>query len=133
MAKNYKTIFVIDDDEVANFVTEKLLKYFDPGYSISTYSNPVEAFHLLQQLNEQKTAIPDLILLDINMPHMDGFQFLQKMKEYGLSEKVEVIMYSSSSSFEDKKRSKTFSNVIGYLEKPFSAQAYGRMLDKTPY
>ena len=133
MSYKYKHIFVVDDDQVNNFVTEKLLHQFDKGYQISSYTNPLEAFQILENANAEPERMPDMILLDINMPGMNGFEFLEKMKEYNLSSKIQVIMYSSSNNSEDKKKSSRFSNVIGYLEKPFSAQAYGRILDKTPY
>jgi CheY-like chemotaxis protein len=133
MTKKYKNIFVVDDDEVTNFVTEKLLHQFDKDYKISTYTNPTEAFQILERFKETDADFPDMILLDINMPGINGFEFLEKMNQYGLALKIQVIMYSSSGNTEDKKKSSTFSNVIGYLEKPFSAQAYGRILDKTPY
>ncbi len=127
--KKYKKIVVVDDDEVNNFVTKKLLRQFDKDYEIVTYSNPVQALEVLKKAKLGEGDFPDMILLDINMPGMDGFEFLMKMKEYELSDKVQVIMYSSSSQKEDHKKAKSYSNVIGYLEKPFSAQAYGRILD----
>jgi CheY-like chemotaxis protein len=78
------------------------------------------------------SELPDMIFLDINMPHLNGFEFLEKMKEYKLNDKVQVIMYTSSNSLSDQKAAQRYSNVIGYMEKPFSAQAYGRMLDMSP-
>ncbi len=127
--KKYKKIFVVDDDEVNNFVTQKLLHQFDKGYEIVTYTNPNQAFEVIEKADSGQGYFPDMILLDINMPGMDGFEFLRKMKEYNLSDKIKVIMYSSSRQLEDQTKAKSFSNVIGYLEKPFSAQAYGRILD----
>ena len=127
--KKYKKIFVVDDDEVNNFITRKLLSQFDKDYEITTYSNPVQAFEVLEKANSGVGYFPDMILLDINMPGIDGFEFLAKMKEYNLTDKIQVIMYSSSSQKEDKKKAESFPNVVGYLEKPFSAQAYGRILD----
>jgi len=127
--KKYKRIFVVDDDEVNNFVTEKLLHQFDKEYEILTYTNPLQAFEVLENANSGEGNFPDMILLDINMPGIDGFEFLMKMREYNLADKIQVIMYSSSNQPEDQKRAKSYPNVIGYLEKPFSAQAYGRILD----
>ncbi len=125
--KKYKKIVVVDDDEVHNFVTQRLIRQFDKECEVATYISPVKALDLL--LKSPDDDLPDIILLDINMPGMDGFEFLTKMSENGLSDKVQVIMYSSSTYNDDKKRAKSYSNVIGYMEKPFSPEQYGEILE----
>lgn len=125
--KKYKKIFVVDDDEVHNFVTQKLIRQFDKESMVTTNTNPEEAFELLSSMQDDE--LPDVMLLDINMPGMDGFEFLTKMQENSLADKVQVIMYSSSTYNDDKKRAMSYPNVIGYLEKPFSPEKYGEILE----
>ncbi len=123
--RKFRKVFVVDDDEVQNFVTQRLIKQFDKEYEVSTYANPLKAIEALKQSED----LPDIILLDINMPEMDGFEFLKKMEDEKLSDKIGVIMYSSSTYKDDKKKAKTYSNVIGYMEKPFSPEKYEEILE----
>lgn len=129
--KHIKKAFIIDDDEAVNFVTKKLLANFDQECEVTTFSKPLEALEKLKVMLDHAEPLPDVLLLDINMPKMNGFEFLQKMREEGLSKKVQVIMYTSSVNPEDKKTSSGYDNVIGFMEKPFSAQAYGKILEMT--
>jgi CheY-like chemotaxis protein len=123
--KKYKKLFVVDDDEVHNFVTQRLVLQFDNEYEVVSFLSPVKALEALKSAQE----LPGIILLDINMPEMDGFEFLSKMKDENLSDKIQVIVYSSSTYKDDKRKAKEFPNVIGYLEKPFSAEKYGEILE----
>ncbi|HSZ24439.1 MAG TPA: response regulator [Cytophagaceae bacterium] len=127
--RKYKNIFVVDDDDVNNFVTLKFLHQFSKEYEVETYSDPVQAFEELEKAKRMDRDFPDVILLDINMPKMSGFEFLQKMNVFGISDKIEVIMYSSSIYQEDKRKANHFSNVIGYMEKPFSIETYESILE----
>jgi CheY-like chemotaxis protein len=129
--KNVKKAFIIDDDEAFNFVTQKLIANFDKDCIVTTFSKPLEALEKLKSMLAANEPLPDVLLLDINMPHVNGFEFLQKMREVGLSRKIQVIMYTSSINPEDKKQSALYENVIGYMEKPFNAQAYGKILEMT--
>lgn len=127
--KHIKKAFIVDDDDILNFVTTELLAKFDPDCQVTSFTNPENAFECLVSIHESGESLPDVLLLDINMPKLNGFEFLQKMKAGGLSKKIQVIMYTSSGNPEDKKRSSQFDNVVGYMEKPFSAQAYGKILE----
>jgi CheY-like chemotaxis protein len=129
--QHVKKAFIIDDDEAINFVTKKLLANFDKDCEVTTFSKPMEALEKLKKIVAASEPLPDVLLLDINMPMMNGFEFLQKMREEGLNKKVQVIMYTSSVNPDDKKQSAGYENVIGYMEKPFSAQAYGKILEMT--
>jgi CheY-like chemotaxis protein len=129
--KHVKKAFIIDDDETINFVTQKLLANFDKDCETTTFSKPMEALEKLKNMLNNSEPLPDVLLLDINMPTMNGFEFLQKMREEGLNKKIQVIMYTSSVNPEDKKQSADYENVIGYMEKPFTAQAYGKILEMT--
>ena len=129
--KHVKKAFIIDDDDILNFVTKELIAKFDEACEVTTFSNPEKALKFLVLLNETKEVLPDVLLLDINMPILNGFDFLMKMKEVGLSNKIQVIMYTSSGNPDDKTKSSMFENVVGYMEKPFTAQAYGKILEMT--
>lgn len=108
-------ICVVDDDAISNFVTVRHLKQFKTLSSIHDFINPIEALNYLQ--NSEKSILPDFILLDINMPHLDGWGFLDKMKELDvLSPKV--FMLTSSIYPEDYEKSQKYSLVKGFIVKP---------------
>lgn len=107
-------IFLIDDQKIANFITKKMLSTVGFNENIEDFSDPIQAF---EKLSESK---PKILLLDLNMPVMNGWQFLQKMKEKKIDTKV--IILTSSTSILDKEKAKDFKNVIDYYIKPFTKQ-----------
>jgi CheY-like chemotaxis protein len=132
--KHVKNVFVVDDDQVTTFVTERLLKQFDKDCKITSFNDPQEALEVLYKIkNNNSSPLPEVVLLDINMPGLNGFEFLEKMRSEGLDKDVQVVMYTSSDRVEDKSKSNAYDNVIGYMEKPFSAQVFGKILDGFPY
>ena len=124
-----KKIIIVDDDGIVNYVTEKLLHHYNNTYEINTYTNPLNALENLQLKDKYHEDLPDLIFLDINMPQISGYEFLNRMTESKLAHKIQVIMFTSSGSPNDIKLSKSYRNVIGYMEKPFSSDAYERVLE----
>lgn len=132
--KHVKNVYVVDDDQVTTFVTERLLRQFDKNCQITSFNDPQEALEALYKIkNNGHKSLPEVVLLDINMPGLNGFEFLEKMKAEGLDKDVQVVMYTSSDRSEDKNKSTAYNNVIGYMEKPFSAQVFGKILDGFPY
>lgn len=105
-----KTIWLVDDDATQNLLTKMLLLKVNPEWKIRNFLYPEKA------LQELTSGPPDLIFLDINMPHMDGFGFLKELSKQKIN--LKVIMLSSSISQADIHRSLSYSHVISYLTKP---------------
>ncbi|MCJ8164885.1 response regulator [Pontibacter sp. E15-1] len=105
-----KKIMLVDDMEITNFITGSLIQMIDPAYAVHDYTEPMEA------LSEVATVQPDIIFLDLNMPEMDGWGFLDEMQQQGLGQKVYIL--TSSTSELDRQRAKQYANVAGYLVKP---------------
>ena len=72
-----ETVCIIDDDEIYQLFTKKSILRINDRYEILSYINGRDAMQGLQQRLDAKSAMPDLILLDINMPVMDGWQFME--------------------------------------------------------
>lgn len=87
----FKSILLVDDDKINNFVTEKLLKRTNLSKNIKSVTNGEEA---LTFLSEDKNECPELIFLDINMPEMDGLHFLKYFRTMVLDKKVKVVLLS---------------------------------------
>lgn len=103
-------ILLVDDEYISNFINRRLIEKIDASLHIVDFNDAQLAF-------EQLTVIkPDLIFLDINMPVMNGWDFLNKMHEHQLTFKV--IILTSSVNFIDRKMAATYANVVGFVEKP---------------
>jgi two-component system, CitB family, response regulator MalR len=128
--KPVKTILIVDDDLMVNMVTERLLLRHNKDYKIVTFTNPVKALESLKEKYSNHESLPDIVLLDIRMPELTGFEFLDKLKESELFDSLQVIMYTSSAAVADQEKSQVYKNVIGYMQKPFSVNLFNEILDK---
>ena len=117
-----KTIWVVDDDPIYQIIINKIIQRSEMFSEISSYKNGKEAFDSLSEAIDKDGDLPDIILLDINMPVMDGWEFMEALGEIQPKFKRQIIVYivSSSIAVEDKNTSKTYTNILGYLSKPVS-------------
>lgn len=98
-----KTVLIVDDNDVDTFLHKKVLERIKRVRKIHSASNGKEAITLLKEYFEQSRSLPDIILLDLNMPVMDGFTFIETFKTLELpeKEKVTIVILTSSSSLGD--------------------------------
>ena len=117
-----KIIWIVDDDPIYQTIINKLIQKSDAFSSHSSFLNGKEAITALSSALEVDDNLPDLILLDINMPVMDGWEFMEEIKTIKSKIHKQIIIYivSSSIAIEDRNKSKTFSDIIGYIPKPIS-------------
>ena len=113
---------MIDDDSVSNMIhSEFFIEHF-PRIQIKTFEKAEEALHELKQniKSKEDALIPDLILLDINMPVMNGWDFLKDFHDsmIFMTEQIGIVMLTSSIATEDYRKSLQFPAVIAYLTKP---------------
>jgi CheY-like chemotaxis protein len=111
-------IMIVDDDDISNFITQKCLEKSGMVEKISIYMESPAAINELIQKKKNNIQLPEYILLDINMPYIDGFDFLDLCQSSDILDAIRVIMYTSSLRLEDRKKALTYSSVKGYLEKP---------------
>ncbi len=112
---------LVDDDSINNFINQQLIEDLAVTQSLCLASNGLEALEYLKKNCEQDKACPDLILLDINMPVMDGFEFLEEFSTLQLpnKEKIKVVMLTTSTSHKDAQRLKEF-KIDGFINKPLT-------------
>jgi len=113
--KPYRNIVLIDDDEVNNLLNRQFLTFNLPSATITTFQ---DGQLVLDYLTSGKIQKPDLILLDINMPEMNGWEFLHHFEKLKLQ--CDVMMLSSSVHWDDIERSKNYKTVRCYIEKPLT-------------
>ncbi len=118
----FKRILLVDDDQITNFLNETLLKDLNIADHISIANDGQEALDFVKMncVNDKDvTNCTDIILLDLNMPVMDGFEFLEKYYELGLDTPISIILLTTSSNQRDVERAKIF-DIKGYINKPLT-------------
>lgn len=114
-------ILLVDDDEVYLFVTKKILDNLSDDIIVNSFTDGGQAIEYINLCLEESQELPEVILLDINMPFMDGWGFLaefKKLKPALPSANVNIFMVTSSNDPADFKRSKEFEELTGYVVKP---------------
>ncbi|UXE65115.1 MAG: response regulator [Chryseotalea sp. WA131a] len=124
-AKKYKTVMLIDDNEIDNLINQKMIEAAAVAENIYTHTGAKSAIEFLKNMEKMDVAdkvLPDIIFLDIDMPLMDGFQFLDEFEKLTklTKKKSRIVMLTSSINPQDFSRSKKYPNVKLYLNKPLS-------------
>ncbi len=120
----YKSVMLVDDNEIDNIINEKIIEANSFAESILVFQTGQEALDYLRENQENSEGLPEIVFLDINMPIMDGFQFLEDFEKFSqqVLEKCKIIMLSSSISPRDIDRAASSKYVKKYLNKPLNAR-----------
>ncbi len=126
--KKLNKVLLVDDDYISNFLNKLLIR--DMNLADKTYfaTNGEEALEFIKENcttndgEELASDCLDLILLDINMPVMNGFEFLEEFyKIENRNNNIYIIMLTSSSDFKDMQKAKNY-NVAGFINKPLTEE-----------
>ncbi|WP_299700143.1 response regulator [uncultured Pontibacter sp.] len=114
-------ILVVDDDENWCFISKRMLRKASVGNEIITAKNGLEALTKLQQYAASGEKQPDLIFLDIKMPVMDGFEFLEEVSRLGNLNLSDTKIFICSSSLHPKDQERAAQHAVaGFINKPFT-------------
>lgn len=119
-------ILLLDDEDDCNFVTQLVLKKAGYTGKLTCYTSALEALAHFRTGED----LPDMMFVDINMPAVNGFEFLATCEADGLlpNDLTSVVMFSSSNRPSDLERALAFRSVIGYVEKALSVDSFERVL-----
>lgn len=114
---------MIDDNPIDLLINEKVLKTINPGIEVNQAHSGIEGIEKLKELSA-KHQLPNYILLDIKMPIMSGFEFLDQFHQIDLEGKDHIKIIMVSSSIDPKDRTTAFASpqVVDFLEKPLQLE-----------
>ena len=124
MSNVLKTVLLIDDNEATNMLHERIIKKAAVTENVVVKTNGKNGIDYINECLNNGVDLPELILLDINMPVMNGWEFLQEYERVTSSvddsNRNVVVMLTTSLNPKDMERSKSFRSVSKYLGKPLS-------------
>jgi CheY-like chemotaxis protein len=130
--KKFNTVMLVDDNEIDNLINQKMIEAANITEHIFTHTGAKSAMEFLknmERLDVTERVLPDVIFLDIDMPLMDGFQFLDEFEKLSdeTRNKCKIVMLTSSINPQDMSKSKKYSYVKQYLNKPLSQDTLDKM------
>ena len=126
--KTLETVLIVEDDPIAALLIGKKVNTHPRIRHSHTCANGELALSFVNAALSAGDTLPDLILLDINMPVLDGWQFLEALATLPKPREVPVVMLTSSIDPEDMARARRFPAVKGFFSKPLSAPMLEQVL-----
>jgi CheY-like chemotaxis protein len=124
MKKKLNCILLIDDNKPTNFLHELVIKNRACAEKVVSVESGQEALDFLTKKVDGSYEQPDLIFLDINMPGMNGWEFLEKYKQLNTNQqgKVIVVMLTTSINPDDMEKAKEIENISDFMRKPLTPE-----------
>ncbi len=124
-------VFIIDDDPIHQRIAQIMISKHNLFDEYFSYTEAQKALDFLQENKKNEEILPDVILLDLNMPVLDGWDFLETfetlIKEF--KKNIRVFIVSSSVDEKDLLRSKLYASVKGFISKPLSPDIIRSIID----
>lgn len=124
MVPKYNKILIIDDNYIDNYITSAIIKKNNLANDLLEFDNGLKAIEYLEQNKDNDEELPDLILLDLYMPLMDGFEFLNLFEQidFTSTKKCKICIVSSSIDDNDIIKAKLDKNIYTFISKPLTAE-----------
>jgi CheY-like chemotaxis protein len=121
-----KNLLLIDDDEIFTFMTKKIIEKTNLTEQIKVFGNGKEAISFLDSVAGEPHLLPEVIFLDLSMPVLDGWGFLEEYIRLKPKFGKKIILYiiSSSVSPQDHERAKSYNDVSDFIIKPMTREKF---------
>ena len=123
----FDAIFLVDDDPINNLINNRLLAKVGISEEIIEFLEGEDALTKIKDESSERTL---LIFLDINMPVLNGWEFLEKYIENFPDRHDKIVILSSSIDFQDRQKASGFEIVSGFIEKPLTLEKIYSQLEK---
>jgi CheY-like chemotaxis protein len=123
--KHIELVMLVDDNDTDNFISRRIIEITKFSDNVVIKNSGKSALEYLQENKTERSKIPDLIFLDINMPIVDGFVFLYEFEkfEHQIRDKCKVVILSSSDNKRDIDKIVNNDHVIKFITKPLTELA----------
>lgn len=127
----YKCVLIVDDDNTTNLLNNIIIKSSGNFENIIIKNDGFYAIEYLNDYTNKDFIVPDLILLDLNMPIMNGWEFINHFEKLPkkLTSKIKLIILSASANILDQKKAKTIKVVTAFKRKPFTKDTLNDILN----
>lgn len=124
----YNTIILVDDNPTTIFYHKDVVSEFEPSAEIFSFDNPYKFIDEFKQTFSKSTE-PILLLLDINMPEIRGFELIELLEENEEDmSKLDILIVTSSKLNSDLEKASRYPNIIGFIEKPIDIDKLNKAL-----
>ena len=123
---------VVDDDSINNFLSREIIDMVFPKADVQVFSDPDHALVYIQSTYKDPNAPNAVLFLDINMPTLSGWQFLDQFERFDkrVREHIDIYMLSSSIDPRDKDRAANNENVLDFIEKPLTTELLESLISR---
>jgi CheY-like chemotaxis protein len=130
--KTVNCILLIDDNEADNEFHSRAIKKSGVCQCVEVANGGQKALDYLLRSGTAESPTPDLIFLDINMPGMNGFEFLEEYNQLDPAKKSKMVVFMLTSSLlpDDKEKAEKTGYISAFLPKPLTAKMVGEIIDK---
>lgn len=131
MTKKLNCILLIDDDDAVNFIHNRVIQKSGCTENVAVARNGQEAIEYLTTAENGVFPQPDLIFLDINMPVMNGWEFLDAYEHLEKEQKGKelIVMLTTSLNPDDKEKAKNIAHINDFHPKPLNSENLNKILD----
>lgn len=129
--KKLDTILLIDDDPATNFLHKYVLEKESCAENIISFQNAEEAIEYIKKTIEKGFHFPELIFLDINMPRMNGWEFIEAYNKISKQNKISkiVVMLTTSLDTRDREKAESIKEINEFLSKPLTPEKIHQVLE----